>query len=179
MCRGDGSSLAVFFCSNCRDAWVYSLASLMTKAGAANGTIRMEKRMGKRLYVGSLPYDTTEDQIRDMFAGVGKVETAQLVIDKFTGRSKGFAFVEMSTDEEAKAAVEKLNGSPVGSRTMVVNEAHPQKERTGGFGGGGGRGGFGGGRGGFGGGGGGGGRGDRGGRGGFGGGGGRGGRGDY
>lgn len=137
--------------------------------------------MGKRLYVGSLPYDTTEDQIRDMFSGVGKVETAQLVIDKFTGRSKGFAFVEMSTDEEAKVAVEKLNGSPVGSRTMVVNEAHPQKERTGGFGGGGGgRGGFGGGgggggggRGGFGGGGG------RGGFGGGGGGGGRGGRGDY
>lgn len=122
--------------------------------------------MGKRLYVGNLSYNTTEDKLRELFAVAGTVESATIVMDKFSGRSRGFAFVEMATDEEAKAGVEKVNGQEVDGRALVVNEARPQEERgerRGGFGGGGG----GGGRGRFGGGGGGGGGGgsrDRGGR---------------
>jgi hypothetical protein len=123
--------------------------------------------MGKRLYVGSLPFETTEAELQELFSACGKVESAKVIMDKMSGRSKGFGFVEMSTDEEAKAAIEKMNGAGVGSRQIIVNEARPMEDRKGG--GGGGRGGFGGGggRGGFGGGGG------RGGGGGFGGGGGR------
>ncbi|MEK7288312.1 MAG: RNA-binding protein [Elusimicrobiota bacterium] len=118
--------------------------------------------MEKKLYVGGLPYDVTEEQLRTMFTEHGPVASARLITDRDTGRSKGFGFVEMTTDEGAQAAIQKLNGSTVGSRTLTVNEARPQEKRTGGFGGGrdqGGRGGAGrsgGGRGGGGGGGGGG-----------------------
>jgi RNA recognition motif-containing protein len=102
--------------------------------------------MGKKLYVGSLPFDVTEDQLHAMFMAVGQVTSATLITDKFTGQPKGFGFVEMSTDEEAQAAIQKLNGSTVGTRQIVVNEARPMEKRNpggGGFGrgGGGGRGG--------------------------------------
>ncbi len=111
--------------------------------------------MGKRLYVGSLPFDTTEDKLHEMFAAFGQIESAKLITDKFSGQSKGFGFVEMASDAEAQAAITKLNGSSVGTRKIVVNEARPMEERgpsKGGFGGGfgGGRGGNGGSGGGFG-----------------------------
>ena len=106
--------------------------------------------MGKRLYVGSLSYNVTGAELQTQFAQFGTVVTADVVMDKETGRSKGFGFVEMGTEEEAKAAVAGLNGKDIGGRAVVVSEARPKPE--GGSGGGGGRGG----RGGFGGGGGGG-----------------------
>jgi RNA recognition motif-containing protein len=137
--------------------------------------------MGTKLYVGNLPYSTTSQELNDMFAAHGSVKSADVIMDRETGRSKGFGFVEMGSDEEAKAAITALNGNKINGRPLTVNEAKPREERPGGRGGfgggGGGRGGFGGGgggRGGFGGGGGGGGFGGGGGRGGFGGGGGRG-----
>lgn len=106
--------------------------------------------MGKRLYVGSLPFETTDGDLQQLFSACGKVESAKVISDKVSGRSKGFGFVEMGTDAEAKAAIEKMNGSAVGSRQIVVNEARPMEDRKGGGGGGfnrggGGRGGFGGG----------------------------------
>jgi len=120
--------------------------------------------MGKKLYVGNLSYSVDSSELEQMFAPHGQVVSAQIINDRDTGRSKGFGFVEMSTDDEAKAAIAALNGQQNGGRALTVNEARPREERSGG-GGGGGRGGFGGGggggggRGGFGGGGGGGGRG--------------------
>ncbi|MDO8585204.1 MAG: RNA-binding protein [bacterium] len=109
--------------------------------------------MAKRLFVGSLSYNTTQDALRDAFAQAGTVESATIIMDKMTGRSKGFAFVEMSSDEEATKAVEMLNGKELDGRTLVVNEARPMEARAprrdgGGFSRGGGRGGFGGGSGG-------------------------------
>lgn len=112
--------------------------------------------MAKRLYVGGLPYETTDDELKELFSEAGTVDSAKIVTDKYSGRSRGFGFVEMSNDEEADKAVESMNGKQVGERTITVNEARPMGEkREGGFGGGprrgGGRGGFGGGsRGGFG-----------------------------
>ena len=118
--------------------------------------------MGSKIYVGNLPFSATSESLNEMFSKFGTVESAKIVMDRDTVRSKGFGFVEMSTGDQAAAAIEKLNGSDVGGRSLVVNEARPMEPRTGG----------GGGRGGFGGGGGGGRGGDRGGdRGGFGGGG--------
>jgi cold-inducible RNA-binding protein len=114
--------------------------------------------MGKNIYVGNLPYDTTGDDLVQLFQAYGTVTSGQVIIDKFSGRSRGFGFVEMSNDDEAQAAIEALNGTPYGSRPLTVNEARPREDRGGrGYGGGGGRGGYGGGgggRGGFGGGGG-------------------------
>lgn len=89
--------------------------------------------MEKKLYVGGLPYDVTEDQLRTMFTECGQVNSVRLITDRDTGRSKGFGFVEMGTDEGAQAAIQKLNGSTVGSRTLTVNEARPQEKRPGGF----------------------------------------------
>jgi cold-inducible RNA-binding protein len=113
--------------------------------------------MEKRLYVGNLPFDTSEDDLHQLFSAHGQIVSAKLITDMETGRSRGFGFVEMSTEDEAKAAIEKMNKAKVGDRELTVNEARPRPERTGS--GGGSRGGFGGGRGGFGGGNGGGGRG--------------------
>ncbi len=113
--------------------------------------------MEKRLYVGNLPFDTSEDDLHQLFSAHGQIVSAKLITDMETGRSRGFGFVEMSTEDEAKAAIEKMNKAKVGDRELTVNEALPRPERTGGAGGG--RGGFSGGRGGFGGGNGGGGRG--------------------
>ena len=121
--------------------------------------------MGKKLYVGNLPFSATDDSLRQIFEQVGQVDSAKVITDRDTGRSKGFGFVEMTTDEECAEAIKKFNGQDYEGRALTVNEARPMVPREGG--GGGGRGGFGGG------GGGGGGRGrDRGGRGGGGGGGG-------
>jgi len=106
--------------------------------------------MSKRIYVGGLPFKTTEEELNALFASHGQVASAKLITDKFSGQSRGFGFVEMSSDEEATAAIEKLNGTEFGGRKLTVNEARPMEPRTGGS-----RGGFGGGRG------------DRGGRGGY------------
>ena len=97
--------------------------------------------MGSKIYVGGLPYAATESQLTTLFATHGTVESARVITDKFTGQSRGFGFVEMSTPEEAKAAITALNGSQMDGRPLTVNEAKPQEPRTGG----GGRGGFGGG----------------------------------
>jgi RNA recognition motif-containing protein len=124
--------------------------------------------MAKRLYVGNLSYQTDSSQLQELFAQHGQVISAQVISDRDTGRSKGFGFVEMASDDEATAAINALNGQPFEGRNITVNEARPREDRGGGYGGGGGRGGYGGGgggRGGYGGGGGGGGRGGRGGRG--------------
>ena len=105
--------------------------------------------MATKLYVGNLSYDTTETQLREAFAAIGEVETVSLITDRDTGRSKGFAFVEMPNEAEAKSAIEKLNGTEVDGRTMNVSEARPREERGGSRGGGYGQrsGGYGGGRG--------------------------------
>lgn len=91
--------------------------------------------MAKRLFVGSISFKTTEDGLRDFFAQAGTVESASIITDKMTGRSKGFGFVEMSTEEEAQKAIEMFNGKDLDGRTIVVNEAMPQgsKPRSGGF----------------------------------------------
>src|SRR3954471_15883296 len=115
--------------------------------------------MGKKLYVGNLSYDVDSSELERMFSAHGTVQSAEVISDRMTGRSKGFGFVEMGSDEEAQAAIAALNGQENGGRTLTVNEARPREERSGGGGGGrGGYGGGGGGRGGYGGGGGGGGR---------------------
>ncbi len=114
--------------------------------------------MGRKLYVGNLSYDVDSSALQELFAAHGTVDSAQIITDRDTGRSKGFGFVEMSSDAEAQAAIAALNGQEHGGRALTVNEAKP-KENRGGGGGGGGRGGYGGGgggRGGYGGGGGGG-----------------------
>ena len=119
--------------------------------------------MGKKLYVGNLSYSVSSSDLEQLFAQYGQVQSAQVIADRMTGRSKGFGFVEMSNDQEAQAAISAMNGQQHDGRALTVNEARPREERPGG-GGGGGRGGYGGGGGGRGGRGGG--RGDRGDRGG-------------
>jgi RNA recognition motif-containing protein len=112
--------------------------------------------MGKKLYVGNLPFSATEQVLADAFAECGTVESVKIITDRDTGRSKGFGFVEMSSDSEAQEAISKFNGADYEGRAMTVSEAKPMapRENRGGFGGGrgggggGGRGGFGGGRGG-------------------------------
>jgi RNA recognition motif-containing protein len=123
--------------------------------------------MATKLYVGNLSFRTSGDELRDMFSQAGTVESASVIEDRETGRSRGFGFVEMATAEEAAKAIEMFNGKEFGGRNLTVNEAKPKTDRGGG---GGGRGPGGGGRGGYGGGGGGRDRGDRGGYGGGGGG---------
>lgn len=106
--------------------------------------------MGKKLYVGNLPFSASDDSLRDAFSQCGTVESAKIITDRDTGRSKGFGFVEMSSDAEAQAAISKFNGTDYEGRQLTVNEAKPMapRENRGGFGGGGrgGRGGGGGGR---------------------------------
>lgn len=96
--------------------------------------------MSTKLYVGGLPYSVTEQQLSELFAQQGAVSSAKVITDKFTGQSRGFGFVEMSTGEEAKKAISALNGTQMDGRSLTVNEAKPQEKRTGGggFGGGGG-----------------------------------------
>lgn len=101
--------------------------------------------MAKKLYVGNLPFNATDDELRDMFSEYGAVESATIIKDKFSGRSKGFGFVEMTSDDEAQAAISALNGQDRNGRAIVVNEARPMADRPRGGGGGGGynRGGYG------------------------------------
>lgn len=97
-----------------------------------------------KLFVGNLPFATTEDELHSLFSQSGQIASAKLMIDRETGRSRGFAFVEMPNDAEAQAAIQKLNGYDLGGRQIVVNVARPMEKREGGrggFGGGGGRGG--------------------------------------
>jgi RNA recognition motif-containing protein len=103
--------------------------------------------MGKKLYVGSISFNATEESLKDLFSSIGEVESVKIITDRDTGRSKGFGFIEMSSEEDAKKAIEQLNGTKFMERALIVNEARPQeqKERRG-FGGGG-RDGFGQGRG--------------------------------
>src|SRR5438874_10701458 len=109
--------------------------------------------MGTKLYVGNLSFNTTETDLQDMFAGVGPVQEVTLMQDKFTGKSRGFAFVTMTTEADAQKAITEFNGKTVEGRPLTVNEARPRDARPpgGGGGGGGGRGGYGGGGGGYGG----------------------------
>ncbi|NKE66712.1 RNA-binding protein [Ramlibacter sp. RBP-2] len=114
--------------------------------------------MGNKLYVGNLPYSYRDSDMEQAFSQYGTVSSAKVMMERDTGRSKGFGFVEMSSEAEARAAIEGMNGQQVGGRGLVVNEARPMEPRaprSGGFGGGGGGGGYGGGGGGYGGGGGG------------------------
>src|SRR5499425_3602837 len=96
--------------------------------------------MGRRLYVGNLPYSTGEAELQELFSKAGTVESVRVMRDQATGRARGFAFVEMSTDDEAQKAITALNGTQVGGRNLTVNEARPKEARGGGggFGGGGG-----------------------------------------
>jgi RNA recognition motif-containing protein len=120
--------------------------------------------MAKNIYVGNLAWECTADDLLALFQEHGSVARAQVIMDRDTGRSRGFGFVEMENDGEAQKAIDALNGADYRGRPLTVNEAKPREDRGGGGGGGGGRGGYGGGRGGYGGGGGGRGGSDRGGR---------------
>src|SRR3954467_8602622 len=102
--------------------------------------------MGKKLYVGNLPFNATDESLQEIFAQAGNVQSAKIITDRDTGRSKGFCFVEMAPDQEAADAIQKFNGAEYGGRNMTVAEARPMAPREGGGGGGGGhRGGGGGG----------------------------------
>ncbi len=85
--------------------------------------------MTNKIYVGSLSFDTTEDTLKDLFSQAGTVDSASIVMDKFSGRSKGFAFVEMSSEEEAKKAIEMFNGKELDGRNIVVDEAKPMVKK--------------------------------------------------
>ena len=101
--------------------------------------------MGKKVYVGNLSYETSQSDLETMFSAHGTVESAQIINDRATGRSKGFGFIEMSSDDEAKAAIGALDGKDCGGRALKVNEAKPREPRRGGGGSYGGGGGYGGG----------------------------------
>ena len=94
--------------------------------------------MNKKLYVGNLPFDMTDAKLEEMFSGAGKVESASVVRDRATGQGRGFAFVEMATEQEAQKAITMFDQYQMDGRTITVSEARPQKERQGGGGGGGG-----------------------------------------
>jgi RNA recognition motif-containing protein len=95
--------------------------------------------MNRKLFVGNLPFEATEDGIRDLFAQAGTVDSVRVMRDRATGQARGFAFVEMATDADAQAAIGQLNEQPFGGRTLTVNEARPQAPRSGGYGSGEGR----------------------------------------
>src|SRR2546426_11364257 len=109
---------------------------VLMSSAAAQG-----RHMGKKLYVGNLPFNATDEALQGIFAQVGTVQSAKIITDRDTGRSKGFGFVEMSTDQEAADAIQKFNGADYGGRNMTVAEARPMAPRgdRGGRGGGGGR----------------------------------------
>ena len=88
--------------------------------------------MGNKIYVGNLPFSATDDSLREMFGQAGQVESARIITDRDTGRSKGFGFVEMSTEQEASEAIRKFNGTELDGRSLTVNEARPMTPRDGG-----------------------------------------------
>lgn len=88
--------------------------------------------MAKKLYIGNLSYDTSESSLKDLFAQIGTVTSCDVIMDRMTNKPRGFAFVEMSSDEEAKKAIAELNGKDVDGRALVVNEARPREDRGGG-----------------------------------------------
>jgi RNA recognition motif-containing protein len=96
--------------------------------------LHKEGNMGNKLYVGGLPFAVTDGQLEEIFKEHGTVESARVISDKFTGRSRGFGFVEMSSSEEAQKAIDTLNGTQLEGRTLTVNEARPQEQRSGGGG---------------------------------------------
>jgi len=112
-----------------------------TVASRESSELRRSTAMGRRLFVGNLSYQTDENELTELFGQFGAVENAQIMRDMATGRARGFAFVEMATDDEAAAAATGLNNTQFGGRTIAVNEARPREQRSGGPGGGGGRGG--------------------------------------
>ena len=97
--------------------------------------------MGKKIYVGNLPFTATNESLSEVFGAFGTVDSSKIITDRDTGRSKGFGFVEMSSADDAAKAIDKLNGQDIGGRSLVVNEARPMEKREGGFGGGSSRGG--------------------------------------
>jgi RNA recognition motif-containing protein len=101
----------------------------------------MTQTLNKKLYVGSLPYSITEDELRELFSSYGPIDSVRIITDKFTGQSKGFGFVEMANGEDAKKAIDGINGKQIGGRTLIVNDARPEQKRERSFGGGGGGGG--------------------------------------
>ncbi len=90
--------------------------------------------MTNKLFVGSLSWNATEQMLQDLFSQVGKVQSVNIIMDKYSGKSKGFAFVEMSSDQEAEKAIHELNGKEIDGRAITVNDARPQEPRTGGGG---------------------------------------------
>lgn len=93
--------------------------------------------MARKLYVGNLPYDTAEQDLQTLFAGAGTVESVNVIRDMATGRARGFAFVEMASDEDAQSAISTFNNYDLGGRNLMVNEARPKTQSAGGYGGGG------------------------------------------
>jgi RNA recognition motif-containing protein len=130
-CPGNVSELVVLLGRGCVSPPLSPLLKTMS-------TEVKEVAVGTKLYVGSLPYSTTEQQLSELFSQYGTVTSAKVITDRYTGQSRGFGFVEMSTGEEAQKAIAALNGSALGGRTLVVNEARPQEKRPYGGGGGGG-----------------------------------------
>ena len=104
----------------------------LRKSGVGRQIIKLnksqQKKMEKKLYVGGLSYDTTEDSLKDLFSQAGTVDSATVIMDKISGRSKGFGFVEMSSEDEAKKAIEMFNGKDFEGRNIVVDEAKPMKK---------------------------------------------------
>jgi hypothetical protein len=110
-------------------AWQVIAFRVFARFGFFIGFLRGLCIMGKKLYVGNLPFSITEDRIGEVFSQIGQVESLRIVIDRDTGRSKGFGFVEMATDEQAAAAIEQLHGADLDGRALVVNEARPMEPR--------------------------------------------------
>jgi RNA recognition motif-containing protein len=92
--------------------------------------------MARKLYVGNLPYETAEQDLQSLFSGAGTVESVHVIRDMATGRARGFAFVEMASDQDAQTAIDQFNNHELGGRTLTVNEARPKPQGPGGFGGG-------------------------------------------
>lgn len=101
----------------------------------------MSQTMNKKLYVGSLPFSVTEEELHNLFSAFGAIESVRIITDKFTGQSKGFGFVEMASADEAKKAIDGMNGKQLNGRTLIVNEARPEQRRERSFSGNGGGGG--------------------------------------
>src|SRR5690349_6723254 len=110
------------------------MLTIRTETSRRAGTGANE--MGRRLYVGNLPFSAGETELQELFAQAGNVDNVKVMRDMATGRARGFAFVEMATDEEAHAAIEKFHNHEFGGRNLTVNEARPRESRGGGFGGG-------------------------------------------